>query len=50
MVVLIKTETWGAWVDQSVKRLTIDFDSGHDLIVWEFEPHMGLCTDGAVPA
>ena len=27
-----------AWVTQSVERLTLDFDSGHDLTVHEIEP------------
>ena len=31
---------------QSVKRLTLDFGSGHDLMVGEIELHMELCTDG----
>ena len=35
---------------QLVKRLTLDFGSGHDLKVLEFEPHIGLCTDRAEPA
>ena len=35
----------GAWVAQSVKHPTLDFGSGHDLTVCEFEPHVGLCTD-----
>ena len=26
----------------SVKHLTLDFRSGHDLMVPEFEPHVGL--------
>ena len=30
----------GAWVAQSVKRLTLGFGSGHDLRVRGFEPHM----------
>ena len=42
---------WGvgsAWVVQSVKHLTLDLRSGHDLTVCEFEPlppppHLGLC-------
>ena len=29
--------SWGAWVAQLVKCLTLDFSSGHDLMVWEFE-------------
>ena len=32
---------------QLVKYLTFDFGSGHDLVVCESEPHIGLCTDGA---
>ena len=35
---------------QSVKRLTLDFSSGHDLRVREFEPHTGLCADSGEPA
>ena len=31
---------------QSVKHLTPDLGSGHDLAVHEFEHHIGLCTDG----
>ena len=30
---------------QTVKCPTLDFGSGHDLIVRGFEPHVGLCTD-----
>ena len=40
---------WGAWVAQSVKHLTLDLGSGHDLMVHEFEPHIGLCADGSEP-
>ena len=40
----------GAWVAQSVKRLTLDFGSSHDLTVREFKPHVGLCTDSTEPA
>ena len=40
------TGTWGA---QLVKRLTLDFDSGHDLMVSKFKPHIGLCADRAEP-
>ena len=35
---------------QSVKRQTLDFGSGHDLTVREFEPCMGLCADSVEPA
>ena len=35
---------------QSVKRLTLDFGSGHDLVVPEIKPCVQLCTDSAEPA
>ena len=35
---------------QSVKRLTLDFGSGHDLMVCEIERHVGLCADSSEPA
>ena len=38
----------GAWVAHSVKCPTLDFSSGHDLTVREFEPHVGLCADSTV--
>ena len=41
---------WGLRVAQSVKRLTLDLGSGHDLTVREFEPRVGLCADSAEPA
>ena len=40
----------GAWVAQLVKRLTLCFGSGHDLVVPETEPHIGLCANGVEPA
>ena len=30
---------------QLVEHLTLDFGSGHDLVVHEFKPHVGLCAD-----
>ena len=39
----------GPWGAQSVKHLTLDFSSGHDVTVHEFEPHV-LCADGVEPA
>ena len=30
---------------QSVKRPTLDIDSGHDLTVYGTEPRVGLCAD-----
>ena len=35
----------GAWVSQSAKHLTLDFDSGHELMVHKLKPHIGLCAD-----
>ena len=35
---------------QSVKRLTLDFGSGHDLTVCEFEPQVRLSSDSVEPA
>ena len=35
----------GTWVVQSIKHLTLDFGSGHDLMVHEIEPHIRLCAD-----
>ena len=40
----------GAWVAQSLKHLTLGFSSGHDLMVHEFEPHIGFCADSVEPA
>ena len=36
---------WGTWVAQSVERLT----SADELMVHEFEPHVGLCADSSEP-
>ena len=35
---------------QSVKCLTLDFSSSHDLMVCEFKPHVGLYADSAEAA
>ena len=35
---------------QSVKGSTLDFYSGHDVMVLEFHPHVGLCVDPPKPA
>ena len=40
----------GTRVAKSIKLSTVDFYSGHDLTVGEFELHMGLCTDSVKPA
>ena len=40
----------GAWVAPLVKHLTLDFLSGHDLTVWEFEAHTWLCRGSTEPA
>ena len=38
----------GAWVAQSVKCLTPDLGSGHDLMVCEFKSQVRLCTERGV--
>ena len=43
-------EVRGAWVAQSVERLTLDFGLGHDLEAHKIEPHKGFCTDNVEPA
>ena len=35
--------SWGTWMAQKVKHPTLDFGSGHDLSVCEFEPCARLC-------
>ena len=42
--ILKKRTSRGAWVAQSVEHQTLDFGSGHDLMVGEFKPCAGLCT------
>ena len=42
---LEKKISQGTWVAQSGKCPTLDFGSGHDLMVGETEPHVGLCAD-----
>ena len=37
---LLKIDNRGALVAQSVECLTLDFGSGHDLMVCEIEPHV----------
>ena len=46
----LKLQGWGTWVAQSVKHLTLDLGSGHDLTVHEFEPCVQLFADSAEPA
>ena len=36
---------WGSWVAQSVKHLTLNFGSGHDAKVVEFEPRAVFCAE-----
>ena len=38
------------WVAQSVKHLTLDSGLGHDLMVHDTEPQVGIHTDSAEPA
>ena len=40
----------GAWVAQSGKRPTLDFSTGHDLMVCEMEPHIRFPTDSTEPS
>ena len=40
----------GTWMAQSVKHLTLDFNSGHDLMVCEFKAHIRLHADSTEPA
>ena len=40
----------GAWVAQSVEHLSLDFCSGHDLMVVKIEPQAGLCAGSTGPA
>ena len=37
-------------VAQEVNCPTLDFSSGHDFMVHEFKPHIGLCADSVEPA
>ena len=43
--VYLKFKFWGTWVAQLAKHPTLDSGSGHDLMVCEFEPQVGLCAD-----
>ena len=47
---IFKKKYRGAWVAWSVTHPTLGFCSAHDLMVCEFEPHVGLCTDGVETA
>ena len=40
----------GSWVVQLVECQTLDFGSGHNLIVYEIKPCVGLCADIMEPA
>ena len=40
----------GTWVSQWVKHKTLDFSSGHDLTIHEFNPHVRLCADSVEAA
>ena len=47
--ILKKTMDYGAWMAQSVKRLTLHFGSCHDLTVCGIKPHIRLCTESMEP-
>ena len=40
----------GAWVAQTDKHPTLDFNSGHDLTVHEFKPGVRFCADSTESA
>ena len=42
LIFLFKKRSRGTWVAQSVEEPTLDFGSGHDLTVREFEPRIRL--------
>lgn len=44
----IKKETGGTWVAPSVKELTLDFSSGHDLRVMERSLYLALHSVGSL--
>ena len=50
-LLLSKTERTGApgWLSQLSILLLISAHVMHDLMVYEFEPHVELCTDSAEP-
>ena len=45
----IKCRDVSGWL-RSVTQPSVGFGSGHGLMVYEFEPHVRLCTDNAEPA
>ena len=50
MVICVKLRLKdGTWVAQLINRLTLDFGSGHDLMIGEFKPLMGLRADRVEP-
>ena len=48
--IILKKLSQDAWVAQSVKHLTLDFGSGHGLMVCAIEPSVGLCADSGETA
>ena len=50
MMKKLQNQTRGTWLAQLVKRWALDFSSGHDLTVHEFEPCIRLCADSVEPA
>ena len=42
---ICKGKKWGAWVAQSVERLTRYLGSGHDFRVYEIKPLVRLCAE-----
>ena len=48
MVLFKNNHVWGAWVAQLVNRLSLDFGSGHDLMVHQMETCVRFCADSMV--
>ena len=42
--------SWGPWMSQLDELLTLDFDSGHDPMVWGIKSRIRVCTDSMEPA
>ena len=45
-----KMDYRGTWVAQSIKHPTVDFCSGHNLMIHGMTPYIELCTDSMEPA
>ena len=50
MLLALRKHLWGTWVAQLVKRPTLGFGSGHDLMLCVFKSHVGLCAGRDEPS